>query len=162
MVEGRLLKQSNYSKVSEIRVSSKDWKEYREKCIHLVKELTSLNYYFDAYKIFVNKEFANEEKLKLINSIILSDNECVENKKKLNDIILKRNHDNAVRRHEKELINKDTYKIHRLKYDYVEDIEKLSNLLLDTDCNKDLRVILSTQQNDKKDSVDDISEQLPF
>lgn len=162
LVEGRVLKQMGYDRISDVRCTS-DWKGYKEKCLNLFKELTSLDYYFDAYKLWVNKDFAEEEKIKLLESIVMSNEEFIENKKSLNNIVIERNETNALNRQKKEKDFTNTYKKHRLSDDYVADIKRLSKLLLDIDCNKDLRIMLSTnKEKSMVDKLDQLMEHLPF
>ena len=163
LVEGRILIQFGYEKISDIR-NSEDWKTYKDKCNTLIKDLTSLSYYFEAYKIFVNNDLAENERLKLINSIILSDEEFSENKKVLNSIILERNNTNAIKRREKEIMKSTITKFHRTKEEYIEDIKKLSSLLLNIGCNNDLRVLISNNnKKSKQETIEDlVASNVPF
>lgn len=164
MVEGRLLDQMGYDSISMIRVSP-DWEKYRRNCLDIVRSLTNIDYYFDAYKIFINRELAENKKIELIHSIVMDKEESIKTKSKLNDIVMERNEFNAKNRHVKELSNK-TYKVHRRDEKYVDDIVMLSNLLISSKCNIDIKQIIF-DEGEKPDNKNEVSseyieEMLPF
>lgn len=143
VVEKRVLTTLDYRKIEDVRKSS-DWYKFKNKCRELIQSITDIDYYFSAYKIIVDTAFAENEKINIITSILNQTN-IDESKNELNSIIMDNINKNAMKRHENADNSKlEEYKEIRKDKNYVEEINKLSNLLININMKINIIDLLKT------------------
>ncbi|MGM7635493.1 hypothetical protein [Bacillus sp. Hm123] len=160
--EAQVLDEMGYATVSQVRMSA-DWKKFKRKVKKLLNETTSIEYYYFAYNIIVNDEFVEKERDKLL-EFLIEDDKCLEYKKNLNTTVCENLLHNAEKRiykannpdhWGKSLINKkELIRLMRKKPNYLEDIKKLIDLLIN-DKTVDLRTqITETDVSNRFEEID--------
>ncbi|MGO4887083.1 hypothetical protein ACJ2A9_04935 [Anaerobacillus sp. MEB173] len=118
--EESILKQMNYEKLSEVRVSS-HWHKFKKEAKKLLHDQSDINYYYLAYEVTLNEKMTSEY-----------DNSQLIHKEELNQTHTDKLLVNAEKRHEKSKLFTSTKKIDRYRRSksYIDDFEKLTNILI--------------------------------
>jgi hypothetical protein len=126
--EKLVLDELGYKQVSRVRCS-KHWKLFKKKVKKSLNENSEINYYYLAYDIYANEVYLQEERLEILN-FLMEEAKRDEYKGELNATVYLNLIENAKKRHEKGFTSGKMSK-YRISDNYVEDIKKLVNLLID-------------------------------
>jgi hypothetical protein len=126
--EKLILDELGYKQVSQVRCS-KHWKLFKGKVKNLLNENGEIEYYYFAYDIYANEKYLQEERKELL-KFLLEQVEREEYKGELNATVYYNLIENAKKRHEKGFTSQKMSK-YRLQDNYIEDIIKLVELLID-------------------------------
>jgi hypothetical protein len=127
-IEKDTLEQMGYKQLSHVRMS-RDWKNFKERTNNLLHKSSDINYYFTAYDITIHEEYIVKERNELIN-LLLEQIKRQETKSELNQLVYAQLLLNAQKRHEKAFTSKKMGKV-RMNKSYIDDFERLANLLID-------------------------------
>jgi hypothetical protein len=130
--EKSVLDELGFKQVSQVRCSSK-WKEYKNKVKKLLQKYSDINFHYIAYHITVNQKYIDQE-LEHLTDLLLSDLQRAKNKFELNTTVCENLLSNAKKRHSKasQFSVHNKMKKYRNKDSYIEKIEKLIDLLIDS------------------------------
>lgn len=145
--EKKVLEEMGYKQISDVRLSKK-WKEYQKKIKKLLEENTNINHYYPAYEITVNKDFIEQERNELAD-LLLEQVLREETKTNLNSTLIEYIIKNAEKRKKKGFTSGRMAKV-RLGGRYIEDIKKLTSLLIDRNKSN----IISNVQNVKINTLE--------
>jgi hypothetical protein len=143
--EMNVLKELKYKQISQVRVS-KHWRLFKSKVKELLTTNTDIEYYYSAYDIVVNEKYLDEERKELYDFLL----ETVERnnyKNNLNSIVQTRIIENAEKRHNKAFTSKKMGKF-RIKSEYIDDIKRLVNLLIDSNTSDISNHVLNVESDD--------------
>lgn len=141
-IEKLVLNELGYKNVSQVRVSG-EWKKFKNRTRTLLNFQSDINYYYSAYNITVNEKYIDNEREELI-KYLLSNDERKNLKGKLNESIMNNIFENAEKRQKKGFTNGKKAKI-RMSESYVDDIKRLSNLLINSDTESFIKEMLNDE-----------------
>ena len=163
-----------YYDIRDLRISS-DWYTFKESCKVATKAVLDIEFYFDAYKIVVNEEFVEVERTRVLKSLLLNREERNDIIEKLNTTVREKISVNSINRH----LNADDSKTKSLAIknirksnSYVDDIAKLTNLLIDIKMNVSIYDLINRVEEESisinsesflsEEDIHAINEMLPF
>lgn len=128
--ETDILNQLGFEKISDVR-TSKHWKLFKQKVSQYLNKETNIKFYYTAYDITINEDYIEQEKDALL-KLVLGDVKREETMDELNNTVIEHVIVNAKNRQEEAMkFTSDKYKKYRTNENYLDDIEKLSKLLID-------------------------------
>jgi hypothetical protein len=145
-IEKETLDQMGYKQISSVRVS-KDWKKFRNRVKELLHEQSNINFYFTAYDITIHEKYIVEERNELID-LLLDQVKRQDSKEELNQLIYTNLLINAQIRHEKAFTSKKKANV-RNNESYVENFERLANLLVDKNTPNILPMVRNVKLDDE-------------
>jgi hypothetical protein len=127
LCEKQVLDELKFKQISDVRVS-KHWRKFKRKVKRLLNEQSNISYYYLAYEIVVNKSYLQEER-KSLYDLLLETEKRNQYKDKLNMTVQNNIIKNAENRRNK-ISSSHKFDIYRSGDNYINDIERLINLLI--------------------------------
>lgn len=126
--EKETLEELGFDSKSKVRVSKK-WTEFKKETQKKLNKNTTIQYYYSAYEIIINKKYIEEERNKLADLLLeqVVKNETVSN---LNSTIIENITKNAENR-QNDISKQGKMSRVRNSFTYIEDIKKLATILVD-------------------------------
>jgi hypothetical protein len=137
-----VLEEMGFKEMQHVRISPK-WSKFRDRVNKEVSGISDIKFFFLAYKIELNNEYINNE------------TNLKENRNILNLEVLDRMKKSAQSRHENGF-NSEKMGRYRLKKDYVDNIKKLSELLIDSKTYNLEHEVKEHYQQVEKERLEDI------
>lgn len=128
-IETELVDEMGFSDISKVRISSK-WHPFKENMKQRLKD-TDFNFYYSSYKITVNRKYI-EDKYNSLLKFTLDELKRCELKDELNETVMDRLIYNAKNRKQNSFTSGKMSR-YRSKDSYINDNEKLINLLINSD-----------------------------
>ncbi|ERH54253.1 MULTISPECIES: hypothetical protein [Bacillus amyloliquefaciens group] len=156
LCEKQVLDELGYREISQVRIS-RHWNEFKRKSQALINERSNIKYYFMAYDITANDKYIENECEKLI-GFLLKEIDRNDYKDKLNKTACSKLLVNAKGRHKTAFLGFKENNF-RINDNYINDIKKLIDLLINNDAeNIDSQI----EQMEAQDDLSyDIAQSLP-
>lgn len=152
--ERKVLDNLRYKTMSQVR-SSKHWKLFKSEVKELLHKESQIDFYYFAYEINVHEEYLQEERKDLL-KMLLDDEKRCELKGQLNATVYYHLIENAKVRQEKLATGK--FNLYRLNDNYITNIRKLAQLLIDENSNNIVERVLNIKLDDNSLSQADLDE----
>ena len=152
LIERKTLSKMGYESISQIRMS-KDWTKFKNTTNELLHSLSDIDYYFTAYDIVINEEYIIKERTTLID-LILDSQSRLDNKDKLNKLIVVNIEKNAIKRNESTTSEDTSYMSKtRRDWNYVKNINSVSDILVSSKSPRILHELLKPTEKDKLEKL---------